>query len=51
MAFNLQDKKEYISYLEEEIRKEQRKIETIFTNHYIHNLNNDLFNMKKLINK
>jgi hypothetical protein len=46
MKFTKEDKEEYISYLASEIIKTQLEEETIFTNHYIANLRNDLSNIK-----
>jgi len=44
MNFNNQDKLEYISYLRDEITKVKALKETVFTNHYLHNLQNELLN-------
>jgi hypothetical protein len=46
MKFSQQDKLEYISYLRDEITKVKALKETIFTNHYLHNLHNELTNFK-----
>ena len=44
MRFTKQDKEDYISYLRNEIAKTRELKETIFTNHYLHNLQNELNN-------
>jgi len=46
MKFNNQDKLEYISYLRDEITKVKALKETVFTNHYLQNLHNELTNFK-----
>lgn len=46
MKFTKKDKEDYISYLANEIRKTHLEEETIFTNHYITNLREDLSNIK-----
>lgn len=46
MRFTKQDKEDYISYLRDEIAKTKELKETIFTNHYLHNLQNELTNLK-----
>ena len=46
MKFNNQDKLEYIAYLRDEITKVKALKETIFTNHYLQNLHNELTNFK-----
>lgn len=46
MKFNLEDKLDYINYLSNEIKKTHLEKETIFTNHYITNLREDLSNIK-----
>jgi hypothetical protein len=51
MKFTREDKKDYISYLSNEIRNTSEETETIFTNHYIHNLYKDLTDMKLNLNK
>jgi hypothetical protein len=46
MKFNLEDKLDYIDYLSNEIKNTKEKQETIFTNHYLVNLQEDLRNIK-----
>ena len=46
MKFNLEDKLDYINYLSNEIRETQKKLETVFTNYYLTNLQQDLKNIK-----
>lgn len=46
MKFSQQDKLEYISYLRDEITKVKALKETVFTNHYLQNLQNELTNFK-----
>lgn len=46
MKFNKQDKEDYMSYLRDEIAKIKELKETIFTNYYLHNLQNELTNFK-----
>ena len=46
MKFTKQDKEDYISYLRDEIAKTKELKESIFTNHYLHNLQNELTNLK-----
>ena len=46
MRFTKQDKEDYISYLRDEIAITKELKETIFTNHYLQNLQNELTNLK-----
>lgn len=46
MKFTKEDKLDYINYLSNEIKKTSEQSETIFTNHYIANLREDLSNIK-----
>jgi hypothetical protein len=51
MKFTKDDKLAYMNYLSNEIRNTSEETETIFTNHYIHNLYKDLTDMKLNLNK
>lgn len=50
MKFTKEDKKDYINYLTNEIKKTTEKTETIFTNHYIYNLYKDMNDIKNNLN-
>lgn len=46
MNFNLDDKLDYINYLSNEIKTVKEKEQTMFTTHYLVNLQEDLRNIK-----
>ena len=51
MKFSIEDKKDYAKFLENELKLEKEKTESLFTNFNSFNISKDLVNMNLLINK
>lgn len=51
MTFNIQDRQNYLNYLENEIKNVSRLSETIWRNHYLDNLYADKKDIQKQLNK
>jgi hypothetical protein len=49
MEFSIEDKKDYVKFLENELKIEKEKTESLFTNYNSFNIMKDLVNMNLII--